>query len=151
MRAVVIDTRRAVYCGPMAICAVTGRSASEVIERIERHRGPSAWCAGGRRRRAIIGMRPEEVARVVRSFGFHCAYHPVGLVAPDMRLTLAGLIRIGAITRPTIVHVTEHYLAIDGRTVIDTATGGRPVPHVKAPGWTESFRGFFDIRSRVRA
>lgn len=151
MRAVVIDTSRAVYCGPMAIAAVTGRSASEVLERVESLRGPLAWCAGGRRRRGVVDMNPGEVGRVVRSFGFRCTHQVVGPIAPRRWITLAGILRTGAIRYPIIVEVADHYLAVDAVSVVDTSTRGRPVAHASAPDRSSIVCGFFDVRPRTAA
>lgn len=144
MRPVIRDTKRAVYCGPMSIAAVTGERASTVLATIQRHREALGFghTASGRRR-AIMGMMPSEVLGTLQRLGYPAEY-----VSLRGRPTLAAWLREQKPPGAQIVHVTGHYTAVDGRHMIDTKTKGQPVALAKAPHRRARVKGYIVIGPR---
>lgn len=120
MKAVVKDTRRALYCGPTAVCAVTGAKASKVLSLIEEQRGGGAFRESDGRRKGIRGMGVGEVVSVLRRMGYAARY----VERPD-KPTLAQWLADRKLKAPRIIHLRGHFVAVDARHFVDN--------HVKAP------------------
>jgi hypothetical protein len=139
MKAILRDTKRRLYCGPTAICAVTGLSASRVLALIDADRGAAAYKTDGRLR-GVRGMHHLELLNALALLGFPARY-----IRVHDRPTLAAWLKDHRPTEPMIVNVTGHYVAVDARTFIDTKTKGLPVRLKDAPGRRARVRGFIEI------
>lgn len=115
------DTRRALYCGPTAFCALTGTTASEALALFDTLRGETI----DGRPKGVRGVSRPELASVFREFGWDVAWFVTA-----HRPTLAEFCRNKPGT--CIVNVRGHYLAVDDTHVCDTFTK-QPVPHKKGP------------------
>jgi hypothetical protein len=126
------DTKRKLYCGPTAIMAVTGLSASKVLWTIERGRGEDAYNSRGHLK-GVVGMRVEEIRDVLYELG----YRPSVILEDDPEPTFARWLEHRAkhpLTVPVIVRIRRHFLAVsgDGKWVCDTKTK-TPVLAYRAP------------------
>jgi hypothetical protein len=129
---VIRDTKRALYCGPTAICAVTGLPASRVLSAIEIGRGEGARNAAGLPK-GVRGMTIGEVSLALRRLGFiTCRWEVEG--EPTFAAYLDDLQANPLATAMRIARIRGHFLAVGphGRDVCDTKTL-QPVPAKRAP------------------
>jgi hypothetical protein len=129
------DTRRRLYCGPTAICAITGLSAKTVLEAIDARRGAYAYNSNGRLR-GVTTMTMAEVSDVLNGFGYPTVTRPVSRFSPAPTLAqyLAELAERHVPSAPRIIRVRGHFMAVGacGRDVCDTRTKD-PVPAKQSP------------------
>jgi hypothetical protein len=119
------DTKRTVYCGPMAVAAAIGADVDQVIALIQRHR--NNW-------RPVVGTSAGELRQVFQHYGFDLQLiEDLSSKSP----TLARWERKRTdweFDHPLLVTVTGHWVAVRGRWFADTGTDGRPVRLSDAPG-----------------
>ena len=96
------------YCGPAALCAITGMPGDVIVERVNELRGkkPDAL---------VKWMFTREVVEVLRQFG----YRPQTLFFSDGKTRLNRLLPNLPDNRPHVILVTGHFLAVLGRNVED--------------------------------
>ena len=105
---------RRLYCGPAAICAITGLDYErEVRPAINRAKGPAR-----RENTGVMGVRHEEMVRALAMLGWQCAEIPA--LAPT-RWTLRQTIHTvmpapGCIV---LVGVSHHYVTVQDNVVVD--------------------------------
>lgn len=121
---IVRDTRRRLYCGPTAFCALTGETAAEALALFDTLRGETI----DGRPKGVRGVSRPEMAAMFREFGWNVEWRSAmkGGVFP----TLAQFCRENL--RTTIVQIRGHYIAVDDTQMCDTMTK-QPVLHADGP------------------
>lgn len=118
------------WCGPSAVCAMTGVPYMTVLEIFKRVRASRSTAYS--RRVIIKGTYNWEVSEVLHRLGYFTRSFPV----PEENMTLAAFLR----SRPkdqvndmVLVQITNHYIAVQGRKAADSKTG-KPVFIKDMPG-----------------
>lgn len=125
------DTRRAMYCGPTAICAVTGFAASAVLREIEDGRGENAIKMDGIRK-GVRGMHIAEVVETLRRLGCEVQHRRMPSPYKTVAAYCNGILEQANFSR--IIRIRGHFIAVDGvgGHVCDTRTK-QPVPSKSGP------------------
>lgn len=103
-----------IYCGPAALCAVTGKPYEEVRTMINNIRDRAS-------NTAVKGMWPTELRRCLRRLGFYGVWWKPETERP----TLAKFLRDrpkDMINQTLIIELTGHYVTVKGRKFIDNHT-----------------------------
>lgn len=138
------DTKRALYCGPTAICLTTGERASRVLELVEAHRGEHAYRSDGRLK-GVMGMWNYELVGVLTALGYgvsfaayEAGWRPTTAqwlknVRRDMRENGAPKVnRIIVVSRP---NGGTHYVAVsDTARIVSCSLMKRLTPAAMMPG-----------------
>lgn len=143
MRAVINDTRYKLYCGPMAIAAVTGASPRMILDAFRHRRGKNAFRSDGRCK-GIRGTSHDEVRSVMLAFGCPVLWHSLRGVPNHQKPTLAGFLSTFSLRRATIIMIARHWIAVDRRFMIDTHTDGKPIELADAPHRRARVHGYFE-------
>lgn len=112
-----IDTRRKLYCGPTAICAVTGAPASEVIGAFDKLRGDTAYRSDGIIR-GVRGTSRADVLAVLHMLGFETEARELDILPGKVYPTLArymAMLHAGEVDNPNcgrIVLIPHHWVAV---------------------------------------
>lgn len=134
---IIRDTKRKLYCGPTAICAVTGLAASTVIAEFDNYRGAYGFKSDGVRK-GVRGVSNGELVAVLNRLGYKVVQRDV-VGKPTVAQYIEGLIEQSWMRR--IVNVRGHYIAIGGMGVEVCDTYSKQPVHQST-----SYRG---KRSRV--
>ena len=118
---VVKGTRRVLYCGPVAIAAVTGLTCAEVLRAIDELRGNPRNRGG--RTAGVVGMHDDEVMRTLAVLGFSADRYVF-----ERGVTLQRLFNEG-LGEPQIMSFRDHWFAVDRTHYICSHTHGQPIPH----------------------
>jgi hypothetical protein len=131
LRHINYDTDRAMYCGPTAICAVTGKSARMVLHVIEAGRGERAINARGVAK-GVRGMHISEVVAVLTDMGFQVQRRSYLGRCPTVAQYCETMFPERA-NCPRIIRIRGHFMAVSdhGKTICDTGTK-QPVPAKQA-------------------
>jgi hypothetical protein len=126
------DIKTALWCGPAAISAVTGRPTSEIMALARHFTG----------KKTVKGLSVRALRQVLNALGYRTdEIFSAGLEFcagnPNWKPTLAKWTKENAKAfskLPCVVLVSNHYVTVKGRQLVDTFTPGfEPVPLKKAP------------------
>jgi hypothetical protein len=159
LRPVKNDTAALPFCGPVVVASITGKPVSKVLDAIQRNRHGAHW----KRRKdvaPIVSTSSYDLARALRHFGWRMqevdvdgirsAGEAAGMVRAVNWTGWQPLPRASTLTMPTlaawlrkrkpedmkaafVIQIDHHWIAIAGRKLCDTHTGGSPVFIRKAP------------------
>ncbi|MFI3905385.1 hypothetical protein [Ochrobactrum sp. S1502_03] len=140
------DTRTRGFCGPTAVAAITGHPISLVKDAFRYARHGSGWLNFDRAP-AIMGTQNYEVETVMSVFGFAGQWQKIG-GDPTLAAYLDN--RFGFLrTHPTIICVTNHYVAVSGWEFCDTKSKGLVVDASEAPGRRKRVKEVFIVTGRT--
>lgn len=146
LKDVIHDVRTSAFCGPTAVAAITGQPISAVRDAYRFVRFEHRWI-GFPRRPPIMGTTSEELASVLRLFGFdgHWEYHTDKPTLAAYLKARQGYCR----THPTAVFFGRHVVAIKGWEFCDTFTDGQVVEADDAPHRRKRVRAVFVITEQI--
>lgn len=100
--------RHQLYCGPAALCAITGMKGHEAVERVNELRGRKAAAPVG-------SMVTDELRSVLHG----CGYRSSAYVFNGAGETLGRTIPKLDVDRPHVILVTNHFVAVCGDELED--------------------------------
>ena len=138
MKAVKVPKGRKMYCGPTAICALTGLDPITVLDAC--YEAAHGELGFGERRKPLRGMFLRQVREVLEGFGYAVVQDDFNYHRPTLAKFLAGRTPEERKAK-LLINVTGHFVAVEGARFCDTANDRQVIPLAKAPG----------RRKRVRA
>lgn len=134
------------YCGPSAICGITGFGGARVINEVHRVRGELK--RNKKNRKKVVGMYTGEVLAVLANLGFRANiyFSPKGIGLGDWMTVSRKFHR-----QPDhlfLVVVTGHFILVRGSEIQCNQTGGRPICRSRAPGLRRVVHEVYRITKR---
>jgi hypothetical protein len=126
-----------VYCGPMALAAITGLDTATIVAKLKDNRRRVSGNP------TIRGTRFGELAMVASEFGWSVEHIKTFIRNPP---TLAGWAKTRDRDTAYLIAVTGHWVALKGHWFCDTRTCGVPVRFTKAPHRRKRVESVFRVR-----
>lgn len=124
------------YCGPTAICAVTGMSQADVLSAARYYKGYP-------KHRPIVGMLDTDLIGTLAILGWRCTQFFTYSPFP----TLCAFIRdMEQFDGAVIIRMHEHFACVTYTEYLDTVTNGLPVPLSAAPQQRRRVLSFLEVK-----
>lgn len=125
------------FCGPTAICAVTGLDAITVLAAVHRFTGQSI-------RKPITGMSYAEVIGSLALLGWRCERYEIRNYKPTFLRFLRY--EMNARFNPCIIELWQHYCSISEDEYVCNQTNGEVVPLFAAPNMRVRVRSILEVQ-----